>query len=130
MCLGLKILTQSKNAACISGDQVGFTIETSKTAKAYQWFLNENKISNEDDDYEGSTTKHLSISKCLPKHKGSYKCVVITELDTVLTSKVAILIIGELTLWLLFVIVTLFLVLYIRPQNSDPAKKCCLQTRR
>ena len=94
-CIGLEILTQPKNVACISGDQVGFSIETSKTAKAYQWYLNGNEISNEDKDYEGSTNQHLLINKCLSKHKGFYKCIVITELDTKLTSDIATLTIGE-----------------------------------
>ena len=96
-CLGLRILTQPKNAVCKPGDKLGFFIETSKTAQAYQWYLNGNQICDEDKDYEGSTTKQLIISKCLPKHKGSYKCVVTTELDTLLTSEIATLKIGMYT---------------------------------
>ena len=73
---------------------MGFSIETSKMAKAYQWYFNGNEISNEDMDYEGSTTEVLSINKCLPKHKGSYKCVLINELDTSLSTEIATLKIG------------------------------------
>ena len=94
MCLGLRILTQPENVVCKPGDKLGFIIGTSPTAKSYQWKLNGNDISNEDKDYEGSTTEHLSISKCLPKHKGSYQCVVTTELDTALMSENATLKIG------------------------------------
>ena len=93
-CLGLRILTQPDNVVCKPGDKLGFTIETSPTAKSYQWKLNGNEISGEDMEYHGSTTNFLSISKCLPKHKGSYKCIVTTELDTSLTSEIATLKIG------------------------------------
>ena len=92
--VGLRILTQPKNVVCTPGDKVGFTIETSPTAKSYQWKLNGNEISNEDKEYHGSTTNSLSISKCLSKHKGSYKCIVTTELDLLLSSEIATLKIG------------------------------------
>ena len=88
-------MTQPENVVCKPGDKVGFTIETSPAAKSYQWKLNGNEISNEDMNYEGSTSEHLSISKCLPKHKGSYKCVITTQLDTSLSSEIATLKIGE-----------------------------------
>ena len=94
MSVGLKILTQPKNVVCKPGVKFGFSIETSKTAQAYQWYLN-GKEMNENEDCEGSTTEHLSISKCLPKHKGSYHCVVVTELDTRVTTEIATLIIGK-----------------------------------
>ena len=92
--LGLRILTQPENVVCKPGDNLEFTVETSSTAKSYQWNLNGKEISNEDRDYDGSNTKHLSICKCLPKHKGSYKCVITTELDTSLSSEIATLKIG------------------------------------
>ena len=63
------------------------------SAQAYQWYLNGDKISNEDKDYEGSTTECLSIYKCLPKHKGSYY-VVATKMEIKLTSEIATLKIG------------------------------------
>ena len=72
-------------------------MDTSKTAQAYQWYLNGIEISNDDKDYEGSTTEVLSINKCLPKHKGSYKCILTTELDTLLTTDIASLKIGKHT---------------------------------
>ena len=74
-----------------------FSIETSKAAQVYQWYLNGKEISNEDKGYEGSTTEVLSINKCLPKYKGLYKCVLITELDTSLTTESAVLKIGMYT---------------------------------
>ena len=95
LCLGLKILTQPKNVVCKPGEESGFSIKTSKTAPAYQWYLNGNKISIKDKDYKGCTTEELSISKCLPKHKGSYKCFVTTESDTLLISEIATLKIGN-----------------------------------
>ena len=87
-------MTQPKNVVCQPGDKLGFSVETSKTAQAYQWYLNGIEISNEDKYYDGCTTERLSISKCLPKHKGSYKCALITELDMCLTTETATLIIG------------------------------------
>ena len=87
-------MIQPENVVCKPGDKLGFTIETSPTAKSYQWKLNEDDINDEDANIEGSTSEHLSISKCLPKHKGSYKCFVTTELDTSLSSEIATLKIG------------------------------------
>ena len=93
-CLGLRILTQPKNVICQPGDKLEFYIKTSKTAQAYQWYWNEKEISKEDKDYDGSTTEVLCINRCLPKHKGSYKCVLVTELDTSLSTEIATLKIG------------------------------------
>ena len=92
--IDIAILTQPKNTICNPGDKVEFTIKTSPTAQRHQWYLNGQEISNEDKDYEGSTTEHLLIVKCLPKHKGSYNCVVSFESDAPLTSKSATLKIG------------------------------------
>ena len=88
-------MTQPENVTCNPGDNLRFSIKTSKTAHAYQWYLDGNKISTIDKDYEGSTTDCLSINECLPKHKGSYKCVVTTELDIPLTTEIATLKIGD-----------------------------------
>ena len=96
-CLGLRILTQPKSVVCKPGDKLGFSVKTSKTAKAYQWYLNGKVINKEDKDYDGSTTKALSINRCLPKHKGSYQCIVMTELDTSLRIEIATLEIGMYT---------------------------------
>ena len=94
---GLRILTQPKNVICQPGDKLGFSVETSKTAKAYQWYLNGKVINKEDKDFDGSTTEVLSISRCLPKHKGSYQCIVMTELETSLRTEIATLEIGMYT---------------------------------
>ena len=93
-CLGLRILTQPKNVNCNPGDKLRFSVETSKTAQAYQWYFNGIVINNEDKDYDGSTTEILSINRCLPKHKGSYQCIVMTELETSLRTETATLEIG------------------------------------
>ena len=76
---------------------MGFSIETSTPAKAYQWYWNEKEIIKEDKDYDGSTAETLFIDKCLPKHKGSYQCIVMTELDTSLSTDIATLKIGMFT---------------------------------
>ena len=91
---GLRILTQPKNVSCQPGDKVGFSIKTSKTAQTYQWFVNRKVINNEDKDYDGSTAEVLSINRCLPKHKGSYQCIITTELDTLLSTEITTLKIG------------------------------------
>ena len=96
-CLGLRIFTHPKSVVCKPGDKLGFSVKTSKTAKAYQWYLNGKVINNEDKDYDGSTTKALSINGCLPKHKGSYHCIVTTELETLLSTETATLEIGMYT---------------------------------
>ena len=89
-------MTQPKNVVYKPGDKSVFSIETSKTAQAYQWYLNGTEISSEDKDYEGSKTEKLCISKCLPKHKGFYKCTVVNELNTSLNTESATLKIGRL----------------------------------
>ena len=96
-CLGLRILTQPRNVVCQPGDKLGFSVKTSKTAKAHQWCLNGKVINKEDKDYDGSTAEVLSINGCLPKHKGSYQCIVMTELETSLSTEIATLEIGKST---------------------------------
>ena len=76
---------------------MGFSIETSKPAQAYQWYWNEKEINKEDKDYDGSTAETLFIDGCLPKHKGSYQCIVMTELDTSLSTDIVTLKIGMYT---------------------------------
>ena len=90
-------MTQPKSVICQPGDKLGFSVETSKTAKAYQWYLNGIVINKEDKDYDGSTAEVLSVNRCLPKHKGSYQCIVLTELDTSLSTEIATLEIGMYT---------------------------------
>ena len=90
-------MTQPKNVVCQPGDKLEFSIETSRTAQAYQWCLNGTEVNKEDKDYDGSTTKALSINRCLPKHKGSYQCIVMTELETSLSTEIATLEIGMYT---------------------------------
>ena len=92
--LGLRILTQPKNLVCQPGDKLVFSVETSKTAQAYQWCLNASKITSDNKDYEGCISEKLFINGCLPKHKGSYQCILMTELDTYLSTEIATLKIG------------------------------------
>ena len=87
-------MTQPKNVICQPGDKLGFSIQTSKPAQAYQWYWNEKEICKEDKDYDGSTAEALTLDKCLPKHKGSYQCIVMTELETLLRTETATLKIG------------------------------------
>ena len=87
-------MTQPKNVICQPGDKLGFSVETSKTAQAYQWCLNGIKIPTDNKDYEDCISEKLSINGCLPKHKGSYQCIVVTELDTSLSTEIATLKIG------------------------------------
>ena len=96
-CVGLRILTQPKNVICQPGDKLGFSVKTSRTAKAYQWNFNGIVINKEDKDYDGSSTDVLSVTRCLPKHKGSYQCIVMTELKTSLRTEIATLEIGMYT---------------------------------
>ena len=90
-------MTQPKNVVCQPGDKLRFLVKPSKTAQAYQWYWNEKEISKEDKDYDGSTTEVLCINRCLPKHKGSYKCVLVTELVTSLSTEIATLKMGMYT---------------------------------
>ena len=96
-CLGLRILTQLKNVICQPGDKLRFSIKTSKPAQAYKWIFNGIVINKEDKDYDGSSTDVLSVNRCLPKHKGSYQCIVMTELETSLRTEIATLEIGKST---------------------------------
>ena len=90
-------MTQPKNVVCNPGDKLGFSVKTSRTAQAYQWYLNGKVINNEDKDYDGSTAEVLTVTRCLPKHKGSYQCIVMTELETSLRTEIATLKIGKST---------------------------------
>ena len=90
-------MTQPKSVVCKPGDKLRFFIETSKPAQAYKWNLNGTVINKEDKDYDGSSTDVLSVNRCLPKHKGSYQCIVMTELETSLRTEIATLEIGMYT---------------------------------
>ena len=90
-------MSQPKNVICKPGDKLGFSVETSKTAQAYQWCLNGIQLMSDNKDYEGCISEKLFINGCLPKHKGSYQCIVVTELDTSLTTEIATLKIGMCT---------------------------------
>ena len=89
-------MSQPKDILCEPGEKLEFMFETSPKANSYQWYFNESEISDEDQDYEGSTTEQLVLSKCLPKHKGFFKCVVTNDTGRSLASETATLMIGKL----------------------------------
>ena len=92
----LKFQKHPMNVSTQPGLQVEFSVETSKAVKAYNWYFQEKPLSSEETDYIGTTSGNLTIAKCLPKHKGAYKCVVTDEFDETYSSEAASLTIGEL----------------------------------
>ena len=90
-------LHHPKDIKTLPGSFKEFSVKTSKATLTYQWYFQEQPISSEDDDYRGSTRDNLTIAKCLPKHKGAYKCVVTDVLGNKFTSENATLTIGKLT---------------------------------
>ena len=98
--IALRIVSQPKDVLSEPGEKLEFTFETSPKANSYKWYFNESEISDEDQDYEGSTTEQLVLSKCLPKHKGFFKCVVTNDSGRSLASETATLMIGKLELLL------------------------------
>ena len=89
------ILCHPKDIETKPGSSVEFFIETSRTAIAHEWHFQEQTISS-DTDYRGSSTDHLTVIKCLPKHKGTYKCIVTDESGKTFISESATLTIGKL----------------------------------
>ena len=63
-----------------------FSIKTAPAAQTYQWYCQEIPIPTEDVTYEGSSSDHLVITKCLSKHVGAYKCVATDKAGTIFTS--------------------------------------------
>ena len=92
----LKFLKQPINVNTQPGLRVEFSITTSQIVKSYNWYFQEKPISSEDIDFVGSATDSLTIAKCLPKHKGAYKCVVTDEFDETYSSEVASLTMSKL----------------------------------
>ena len=86
------------NVTTKPGLTVEFSVQTYSTVRKWEWYFQEETISNEEADYRGSTTEKLIIEKCLPKHKGAYKCVVTDESGETFTSKTATLSIGTIKL--------------------------------
>ena len=81
-----------KDIKAIPGSNVQFSIKTSKRAIiTFNWLFRERSISCEEEDYVGSTTECLTISKCLPKHKGAYRCIVTDTSGKTFPSKTATL---------------------------------------
>ena len=91
----IKFITNPKDTTSRQGSRVEFYVQTAPAAKSYQWEFQNHLISNEDANYKGVLTANLIITKCLPKHKGAYKCVAMNESRKTFTSVIAILKIGE-----------------------------------
>ena len=77
------------------GKRVSYSVATNPRAKSYQWYFKEKLISMDDNDYEGSTTSHLSIRRCLSKHSGTYKCVITNKFGELCASETATLTLGK-----------------------------------
>ena len=92
----LMILCHPKDIETKPGSSVEFFIENSRTAIAHKWHFQEQTISSDNADYRGPTTERLTITECLPKHKGAYKCVVTDESGKTFISESATLTIGKL----------------------------------
>ena len=90
------ILKQPEDITSKPGMIIEFTIQTSSAAKTFNWYFESKSISSEETNCEGITTDILTIKKCLPKHKGAYKCLVTNKSGETFSSESATLTIGEL----------------------------------
>ncbi len=63
------------------GESVELSIEVKGPPIECEWYINSSAspISIEDESYGGINTTTLHISKCFPKHKGAYHCVLTTS---------------------------------------------------
>ena len=67
----------------IPGHSLDFSVEVfSRTPVNFQWNFNNQPISADNSEFEGSETSTLTIKNCQYKHEGPYKCVVSSEEDT------------------------------------------------
>ena len=93
----LTFVIQPKDVLTNLGESIEFSIKTSPMATTYLWHFQEKQITSEDIDYEGYKTDNLLIPKCLPKHRGAYKCIVTDEAGETLSSESGMLKFGELS---------------------------------
>ena len=91
----LKILEHPQDVTCKPGEKVELLIKTEPIAREHKWYFEESEITANVDQLEGFSTSLLTIKKCLPKHKGSYKCLVTDETGKSLASLNADVMIGE-----------------------------------
>ena len=79
------------------GSSAEFSVTTSHTVNTYNWYFQDKPISSDTEDtgYSGSTTDSLTITTCLSKHEGAYKCVVTDESGKTHSSDSASLTISE-----------------------------------
>ena len=89
------IEVQPRAINSIPGIRARYSVAMDPGFKNYQWYFKEKLISIDDDDYEGSTTSHLSIKRCLSKHSGTYKCVVTNKFGELRSSETATLTLGK-----------------------------------
>ena len=119
----IKFITNPKDTTSRQGSRVEFFVQTAPAAKSYQWQFQNHLISNENANYEGVLTANLIITKCLPKHKGAYQCVAMSESRETFTSAIAILEIGEYVMsWLYNVLEK---IIYSQSENSNLMHKPC-----
>ncbi len=75
------ITKQPEDKMVNPGDSVELSIEVEGSPIECEWYINSSAspISIEDESYGGINTTTLHISKCFPKHRGAYHCVLTTS---------------------------------------------------
>ena len=91
----LKIQEHPQNTTSKPGERVEFLVQTDPIARSYMWYHQEVEISTNDPHYVGPASHLLLIKKCLPKHKGAYKCLVTDTSGKSYFSRSAMLKIGK-----------------------------------
>ena len=79
------------------------------TPLKYQWFLDEEKLTRDDDGYEGSTTSRLVITNSDSLSEGCYKCEVKDKYGKSIISDH----IGKFTLHLILAMPYIYIYIYI-----------------
>ena len=72
-----------------------FSVKPDLTASSYQWYFDTDRIVDEEEQCDGSTTDHLIIHKCQIEQSGDYHCTVTDESGRRYSSKTATLSIGK-----------------------------------
>ena len=78
-------------------EEATFSIVTSSGQFSYNWCLDDQSIPDDNPDYRGARTSEIVVMKSLPKHCGSYKCIITEKnrLDVNIPSNSATLEIGK-----------------------------------
>ena len=90
----LRVVTQPEDVLTKPGEKVKFAFKTLPDAYSYQWFFDSNRIEIENKDFDGSTTDHLVLGRCIPRYKGFFMCTATDDTGTSLSSRIATLMIG------------------------------------